>query len=84
MATFMDIDKLPQREFLSCVDIVYFPVFASWIKSSAGDDDSPEILQTRVKFVGLLLHIAFKLYKPFERHKDRPFASHQDTWDLFR
>ena len=62
VAIFMDIDKLPQKEFLSCVDIVYFPVFASWIKSFAGDDDSPEMLQTRVKFVGLLLHIAFKLY----------------------
>ena len=26
---YMDIEKLPDKAFLSCVDIVYFPVFAA-------------------------------------------------------
>ena len=63
VALYMDVDKLPEREFLSCVDIVHFPAFASWIKSTAVEDDSGEKLKTRVCFVGLLIHIAFKLYK---------------------
>ena len=60
---YMDIEKLPDKEFLSCVDIVYFPVFAAWIKSNAAEDESDENVMTRVRFVALLIHLAFKLYK---------------------
>ena len=60
---YMDIEKLPRKDFLSCVDIVYFPVFAAWIKSNAVEDESDENVMTRVKFVAFLIHLAFKLYK---------------------
>ena len=59
----MDIEKLPDKAFLSCVDIVYFPVFVAWIKSNAREDDSDVNVITQVRFIALLIHLAFKLYK---------------------
>ena len=38
-------------------------MFAAWIKSNAVEDESDENVITRVRFVALLIHLAFKLYK---------------------
>jgi len=58
---YMDSSLLPPGSHLSCCDLVYFPVFVAWLKSPAAEDKVNG--HTRIRFVGLLIHLAYQLYQ---------------------
>jgi len=70
---FMDPSLLPPGDLLSCCDLVYFPTFVDWLKSPSTDD---KINGTRIRFVALLIHLAFQLYNlDPETHVKSPEAA---------